>query len=162
MLYECLAGELPYAIDRGSIPAAAETIRRVVPAPLSRVDPAFTGGVESVVAKLLEKEPADRYQSANELIEDLRRLRDGRSTNAQPVTPFIRVRRLLTRGATRAMSPRTIWGRSRETPWSVLLILIALGASILGFAYTAYRWREAERRVEQLEREARSSEELNK
>ena len=167
MLYECLAGALPYAIDRGSIPAAADTIRRVVPAPLGWVDPAFAGGVESVVAKLLEKEPADRYQSANELIEDLRRLRDGRSTNARPITAFMRARRVLTRSATRAMmrtmtSRSTIWRYVHETPWSVLLVLIALGGSILGFAYATYRWREAERRVEQLEREMRSVEELIK
>ena len=163
MLYECLAGALPYTIDRGSIPASADTIRRVVPAPLGRVDPAFAGGVESVVAKLLEKEPADRYQSANELIEDLRRLRDGRSTNARPITPFMRARRVMRRGATKAMTGRgTIWGHVHETPWSVLLLLIALGASILGFAYATYRWREAERRVEQLEREMRSAEELSK
>jgi serine/threonine-protein kinase len=169
MLYECLAGALPYTIDRGSIPASADTIRRVVPAPLGRVDPAFAGGVESVVAKLLEKEPADRYQSANELIEDLRRLRDGRSTNARPITPFMRARRFMRRGATRAMTRTmtrtmtrrgTIWGHIHETPWSVLLLLIALGASMLGFGYATYRWREAERRVEQLEREVRSAEEI--
>ena len=161
MLYECLAGELPYAIDRGSIPASADTIRRVVPAPLGRVDPAFAGGVESVVAKLLEKEPADRYQSANELIEDLRRLRDGRSTHAQPVTPFIRARRVLLR-ARRVMRGGTIWGGLHKTPWSVMLLLIALGASMLGLAYATYRWQDAERRVEQLEHEVRSAEEIIK
>ena len=161
MLYECLAGEPPYAIDRGSIPASADTIRRVVPAPLGRVDPAFAGGVESVVAKLLEKEPADRYQSANELIEDLRRLRDGRSTHAQPVTPFIRARRVLLR-ARRVMRGGTIWGGLHKTPWSVMLLLIALGASMLGLAYATYRWQDAERRVEQLEHEVRSAEEIIK
>lgn len=160
MLYECLAGELPYAIDRGSIPASADTIRSVVPAPLGRVDPAFAGGVESVVAKLLEKEPADRYQSANELIEDFRRLRDGRSTHAQPVTPFIRARRVLLR-ARRVMRGGTIWGRLHKTPWSVMFLLIALGTSILGLAYATYRWQDAERRVAQLEREVRSAEKIN-
>ncbi|MEY2716604.1 MAG: Serine/threonine-protein kinase PrkC, partial [Planctomycetota bacterium] len=53
MLYECLAGALPYAIDRGSIPSAAATIRNVVPMRLGRIDPAFAGGIESVAAKLL-------------------------------------------------------------------------------------------------------------
>ena len=54
-----------------------------------------------------------------------------------------------------------MWGHIRETPRAVMLLLIALGASMLGLAYATYRWQEAERRVEQLEREVRSAEEIN-
>jgi serine/threonine-protein kinase len=159
MLYECLAGALPYAIDRGSIPSAAATIRNVVPMRLGRIDPAFAGGIESVAAKLLEKDPVDRYQSASELIEDLRRLRDGRSTNARAVTSFARVRRAVRRG---------VWGRSawwkggwsRKSPADrrfggsapvAFILAILLGVALIGLAYAVVRLRDAEARLERLE-----------
>ncbi|MFM7261062.1 MAG: protein kinase domain-containing protein, partial [bacterium] len=143
MFYECLTGELPYAIDRSSIPAAAATVRTVVPTLLGRVDPALAGGIETVVAKLLEKDPADRYQSASELVEDLRRLRDGRETNARPVSMLARTRRRIRRVSLRSRVRRAL----------VVLVVVALAS---GLVYTTFRWFDAEARLarEKAERSA--------
>jgi serine/threonine-protein kinase len=151
MLYECLAGALPYAIDRSSIPAAAETIRKVVPMRLGRIDPAFEGGIEAVVAKLLEKDPADRYQSANELIEDLRRLRDGRATNARPVSAFVRARRVMKRSLRARRAP----GERGSGAMSVVALVLALLLAVMaaGLAYAVHRWQDAEARLERIERD---------
>jgi len=140
MLYECLAGELPYAIDRTSIPAAAATIRTVVPQSLARIDTAYAGGVDTVVAKLIEKDPADRYQSATELLEDLRRVRDGRLTNARPLTGVARARRYIRSGAWRRRLTRVI------AAFVGVLLLVAL-------LYSVARWRQAEARIAELERQ---------
>lgn len=153
MFFECLAGELPYAIDRNSIPAAAATVRTVAPSPLRRFDAALAGGIETVVAKLLEKDPADRYQSAAELLEDVRRLRDGRATNARPVTSLVRARRRLRSGRWRESVERWLLhranvGRMPAVLWAVLLAMIfALVLLASGLAYTTYRWLDAEAKL---------------
>ncbi len=140
MLYECLSGELPYAIDRTSIPSAAATIRTVVPQSLARIDTSYAGGVDTVVAKLLEKDPTDRYQSATELLEDLRRVRDGRLTNARPLTGVARARRYIRSGAWRRRLTRVI------AAFVGVLMLVAL-------LYSVARWRQAEARIAELERQ---------
>lgn len=158
MLFECLAGELPYVIDRNSIPAAAAAIRTTVPPLLGHVDAALAGGIETVVAKLLEKDPADRYQSATELLEDVRRLRDGRETNARPITGLARARRRLRRGQWRASVDRWLGNRWLGNRWlvgrmpamlvlmllSILLVFVLLAS---GLAYTTFRWLDAEAKL---------------
>ncbi|MEY2745377.1 MAG: Serine/threonine-protein kinase PrkC [Planctomycetota bacterium] len=86
MLYEALSGRMPYEVDGRNLVQAAAIVRDEVPLPLGRVDRALAGDVETVVAKLLEKEPSRRYQNARELKEDLERLVDGLATRARPVT----------------------------------------------------------------------------
>lgn len=150
MLYECLAGELPYAIDRASIPTAAATIRTIVPQSLARVHAAYAGGIEAVVAKLLEKDPKDRYQSATELLEDLRRVRDGRSTNARPLTVIDRARRSFRSGAWRRRALRV----SVPVLVTSILVVSVLVLSILAaLVYSVDGWRAAEARIEALERQ---------
>jgi serine/threonine protein kinase len=43
------------------------------------INPEVPEGMDSLVMTLLARDPADRYGSAEELIEDLRRVRDGLS-----------------------------------------------------------------------------------
>jgi serine/threonine protein kinase/Tfp pilus assembly protein PilF len=75
MLYQMLTGVLPF--DTGHDAAVAYNIVNVDPAPLSvhRVD--VPAGAQSIVNRCLAKNPADRYQSAAELRDDLRALRSG-------------------------------------------------------------------------------------
>ncbi len=73
VLYELLAGRLPYDLRQRMIHEAARMIREDDPTPLSVVDKTLRGDVETIVSKALEKEPPRRYQSAAELAADVRR-----------------------------------------------------------------------------------------
>jgi hypothetical protein len=78
VLYQMLAGERPFEADS---PLATVVKHANEPPPRLRRpgegDPAFPGGMDAVVGKLLAKDPADRHGSASELMADLERVMDG-------------------------------------------------------------------------------------
>lgn len=76
ILYELLTGRHPYPVQRGPL---AEVLTRMIadrsgPLPeVRRWNKAVTPAVESIVRRCLEPEPERRYQSAEQLREDLQR-----------------------------------------------------------------------------------------
>jgi tetratricopeptide (TPR) repeat protein len=72
ILYELLAGRLPYTVSR-NLPEAVQTIREEEPAPLSSISRNYRGDIETIVAKALEKDKTRRYASAADLANDIRR-----------------------------------------------------------------------------------------
>ena len=75
VLYELCAGKRPF---RGGTPTAtAADIIHQQPPPLRTVRPEVPAGFERIILKCLEKDPANRYQSADALLQDLIELRDG-------------------------------------------------------------------------------------
>jgi hypothetical protein len=105
MLYELLAGRLPYEISRGRIAEAAETIREEDPAPLSSLDRTYRGDVDTIVRGALEKDKTRRYASAADLSADIRRYLNDQPIAARPpsagyqLLKFARRHRGLTAGA---------------------------------------------------------------
>ncbi len=77
VLYEMAAGQRPF---HGSGPALTDAILHLPPPSLSAADHTLSG-LEAIVLKCLEKEPALRYQSAKEVVVDLRRLQRGASSS---------------------------------------------------------------------------------
>src|SRR3712207_1206904 len=75
VLYEMLTSRLPYQAD-DPIATAMKHTNDPVPHP-REANPAVPEDVDALVVKLLAKRPEDRYASAAELAEDLRRVRDG-------------------------------------------------------------------------------------
>src|SRR5215212_6741570 len=75
VLYEMLTGEPPYTAEN-PIATAMKHLDEQPRHPLE-VNPAVPEGLDALTTKLLAKDPADRYASAAELAEDLRRVRDG-------------------------------------------------------------------------------------
>lgn len=73
ILYELLAGKLPYDLARKSLADAARMIREDDPTPLSSISRSYRGDIETIIGKSLEKEKERRYSSAFELAADLRR-----------------------------------------------------------------------------------------
>lgn len=74
MLYWLLSGHLPFDADDVN-----ELLRNILNAsapPLRPADPGTPDALLDVVRSLLAKDPADRYQSGAELIDDLRRIDD--------------------------------------------------------------------------------------
>ncbi len=84
VLYELLAGELPYNVDSSSIFDIAEEIRQGRLRNLSLFDRSLGGEVEAIVHKALEKDRENRYQSAFGLAQDIRRFLAGEAVTARP------------------------------------------------------------------------------
>lgn len=75
ILFQLLTGKLPY---EGENPLSVILMHLNEPTPLVRsISPNLPATVDQVIGKLMAKDPADRYQTADALIEDLRRLERG-------------------------------------------------------------------------------------
>lgn len=73
ILHELLADRLPYDIAERSIVEVARIIRDQEPGPLSSIDRAYRGDIETIVRKALAKDKERRYQSAASMAGDIRR-----------------------------------------------------------------------------------------
>ncbi|MFN0025717.1 MAG: Stk1 family PASTA domain-containing Ser/Thr kinase [Acidimicrobiales bacterium] len=83
VLYEMLAGRPPF---QGESPVAiAYKHVQEAPVPLRRLNASVPADLEAVCMKLLAKNPANRYSSAEEVRADLRRFREGHAVRAEAV-----------------------------------------------------------------------------
>jgi len=77
VLYEMATGQRPF---QGKVlTAVSEAILHSNPISPQELNPTISSTLELVILKCLQKEPADRYQTARELSTDLQRLRTGSS-----------------------------------------------------------------------------------
>ncbi len=97
ILYELLAGKLPYDLRGKPVPEAVRIITESDPTNLSMVSRQFRGDVETIVAKALEKDRARRYQSAGELADDVRRYLTDRAILARPASSVYQLRKFARR-----------------------------------------------------------------
>ena len=75
LLYELLTGRPPFTGD--SPVAIAYQHVREAPIPPSRVDPDLPNWADPIVLRAMEKDPADRYQSAADMRSDIQRALSG-------------------------------------------------------------------------------------
>ncbi len=75
VLYEMLTGDTPYKAD-SPVAIAIKHISEPPPPPID-ADPRVPDSLNAVVLRLLVKDPAGRYRSAAELVEDLERVMGG-------------------------------------------------------------------------------------
>ena len=129
VLYEMLTGQLPYAADN---PLA--TAMKHLDEPTRRpreANPAVPEELDALTAKLLAKDPGDRYASAAELAEDLRRLRDGLQHLAAGLGRGTTARIPQDAGKTRTVTTIVAPG-SRGTGSGTRMALLPLVALLLG------------------------------
>jgi non-specific serine/threonine protein kinase/serine/threonine-protein kinase len=105
LLYELLAGRRPYTVTGESLEQIVRTVCETEPPPPSsaartldagaatatpiRTRPTASelrGDLDTIVLRALDKEPARRYASVQELADDVRRHLDGRPVRARPDT----------------------------------------------------------------------------
>ena len=113
VLYRLVSGTMPYEVP-SNLASAAHVIATAAPRPLSRIDPALGGDLETIVMTALAKRPEQRYQSAAALSDDLSRWLEYRPILAKP--PSI---------------PRRIalWAvRNPATSWIAAGLALSLGA----------------------------------
>ncbi len=121
ILYELLTGIMPYQAESAIASLLKRTQQRAIP--VSDIDKNVPGVLSNIVSKCLEREPALRYQSADELLNDLRAWQ-GKS------------------GTTRVSASSTqLWmNRVRELSWSrIALIALLLVVTIAGVAWYSSR-----------------------
>jgi tRNA A-37 threonylcarbamoyl transferase component Bud32 len=115
ILYELLTGVRPFQGDRRLL------ILQVLedePRPPHRLNERVPRDLETVCLKAMAKAPARRYQTAQDLADDLRRFLDGKPIKARPVGPGER-----------------LWRWCRRNPLAAsLLLALALGSAV-GFWY---------------------------
>jgi serine/threonine-protein kinase len=75
LLYELLTGRPPFTGD--SPVAIAYQHVREAPVPPTRVDPELPAWADAIVLKAMEKDPAERYQSAADMRSDIQRALSG-------------------------------------------------------------------------------------
>ena len=111
VLYEMAAGRHPF--QGSSFGSLVDQILRYPPVPPSRFRLALSGRLEEIILKCLEKDPENRYQSAKDLLVDMRRLLG--STDPLPAhLPRARPRR----------SGRLVWA-------GLVLAVVAVAAAAL-------------------------------
>ena len=84
VMYESLTGRLPFQGDATT--AVVDALVHDEPPPLSRLNYDIPAQLEDVVRKLLRKDPAARYQSARELLVDLRAITQDLDRGARPLS----------------------------------------------------------------------------
>jgi WD40 repeat protein len=122
VLYEMLCGELPF---RGPHSILVQKIQHE-PAPRPRsIDPGIPRDLEVICLKAIAKDRRERYGSAGEMADDLKRFTRGEPIRAFPAGPG---RRLL------------YWARRRPALASLsatgLVAILALVAAVTGWSYS--------------------------
>ena len=113
VLYEMATGRCAFAGE--STAAVIAEILRGEPKSAKVLNPAVPDELQRVIGKALEKDPADRYQSANDLMIDLRRLKRQTTGSSQAIKAREFPRRF------GWLHPKSFW------------ILVVMGAALLAF-----------------------------
>ena len=91
VLYEMLTGRR--AFDAASEAELAAAIREHEPAPLAAQAPRVPPALDRVVTTCLAKDPVERWQTAKDLLRELRWVRDDRTIQAAPAASLRNARR---------------------------------------------------------------------
>ena len=123
ILYRLLTGKTPF---EGSTPAESlQLVIHGVPVPVRRLRPSCPRDLDTICLKCIEKPPLNRYRTAAELADDLRRFINGEPIHARAATPLEQL---------------VSWARR-----NVLLTTMAAGAIVMlavmagAMAWTTYR-----------------------
>ncbi|NPV58886.1 MAG: Stk1 family PASTA domain-containing Ser/Thr kinase [Actinobacteria bacterium] len=115
VLYEMLTGRVPFD-DPNPVTVTYRQVRED-PIPPSVIDPEIPAALEAVVMKAMAKNPANRFQTAQEMKADLLRFLEGMPVSATPVLPG--------RTAAAAPVPAADDGRPRWL-WAVAAAVVAV------------------------------------
>jgi eukaryotic-like serine/threonine-protein kinase len=134
ILYEALTGRPPFRAS--TVLETLEQVRVQEPVPVWQLQPQVPPDLATVCLKCLEKDPEQRYPTANELADDLRRFLDGRPIRARRASMTERMRRWV-----------------RRNPWQAAagLLLICL---VVGVTAAAWRLNSVAARALRAERQA--------
>ena len=130
-LYELLALRPPFEDSRPDPAdrAASATTRRLPPRHLERSIPR---DLETIVLKALAKDPKDRFGSAGELADELRRFVEGRPIRSRPVSVV-----------------EQLWRWCKRDPWlagaNIAAALLTIVLAVVSSGAAVVYWKQAER-----------------
>jgi beta-lactam-binding protein with PASTA domain/predicted Ser/Thr protein kinase len=133
VLYEMVTGRPPFLGDSPVAVASKQVLEQ--PTPASRLNADVTADLDAVILRALAKNPANRYQSAEEMRADLERAKRGLPVDATPLLPA-GATQVLDRSpahATEVLPPTEPERRTNWVPIVVTLVLIALLGGLLWF-----------------------------
>ncbi len=143
LLYELLVGRPPFTGD-SPVSVAYQHVREL-PVPPSQLDPVITGDIDAITLKSLAKDPADRYQSAREMKNDISRVLAGQQATA--VVPRVVEQEVAKTRVTRAVAsvPDPADPEPEEEPRKsrvgLVVLITALALLVLGGgAWGLYRF----------------------
>ena len=145
ILYEMLCGRPPFVGDVHSVVADVVATEPLAPRRLNRQVPR---DLETICLKCLQKEPRQRYGSAWELAEELRRYQQGEPIQARPLRLGGRLLR---------------WARRRPAlaaVYALLLLVLGLGGLGSGAVLLWQRAEEARGEADRKRREAVKAQEV--
>jgi WD40 repeat protein len=122
-LYEALTGEVPF---RGVQQMVLQQTLTDEPRSPRRLNDQIPRDLETICLRCLQKEPGQRYGTAEALAEDLDRFLAGEPIQARPV---------------RAWERAVKWARRRPAIAALLAVVFIVGAA--GFGLVTWQWREA-------------------
>ena len=135
VLYELLAHRQPFTGDT-PVAVAYKQVNEMPPPP-SQLNPDVPPRLDAVVMKCLAKNPANRYQSAADLIADLERVKAGQEVEATPLLPAgdAGATQVIARQPTQVLPPAEPEGSSRKM-WlgaliGILVLLLLAGGGYL-------------------------------
>jgi len=144
ILYEMLAGKLPYELRERTIATAARVIVEDEPAPLTSVNRIYRGDLNTIVLKALRKDPASRYQSASDLAADVRCYLNDQPIAARPASTIYQLRKFAK--------------RNKPLVGGVIAVILVLIAGMIG---TGWGMLEARSERDEAQRQGRIAEAVN-
>lgn len=132
--YEMLTGSRPFdGVTRDQVVARICTTEPVSPRKLDNTIPI---DLETICLRALEKDPARRYQSADELAADLRRFAENQPIRARRVGPIEKAIK---------------WSKRNPGPTAVMALSVAMlaGGVVWGVQYRRHQREQADRLVAQ-------------
>jgi serine/threonine protein kinase/WD40 repeat protein len=135
ILYELLTGRPPFRGE--TVQGILEQVRTRSPSPPRILNPAADRDLETICLKCLEKEPGQRYGSAEALAEDLERWLAHEPIRARPVT---------------ARERFGLWCRRKPlvallSAAACLAVATALAASTIGYRSVERLWRDSQQNL---------------
>jgi len=134
LLYECLTGQS--AFSGGSVLEIGAQIIHVTPEAPSKINPQVTPALDRITMKALEKKVEARYQSAGELLKDLKAASTALGGNGVPVSSKSKKPTEGFKRATNALGTLTMsLKRQRFSLASVIPAFVVAGLAIWAIIY---------------------------
>ncbi|SFJ43411.1 protein kinase domain-containing protein [Thermoflavimicrobium dichotomicum] len=138
ILYEMVTGQLPYNAEE-YVAIIFKHIEEPIPDP-RKINPDIPMGICQVIQKAMAKDPAKRYQSAEEMLEALANLGQGMTeptepeVSPEPTPPPKEKEKDL-------QSPPSSIDETKKVPWSFAFMLGVIAIILLGgMGYVGYQW----------------------
>ena len=138
--YQLLAGRLPFELDGKTVYESTKIIVEREAPKLAQFDRALRGDVETIVAKAMARDRAERYQSAGALADDIRRYLRDEPIEARPPSTVYQLRKFAR--------------RNKAVVGGVVAVIVVLAAGVVVTSALLARAVRAERAAVVAQKEA--------